>query len=341
MPSRKSAVSNSPKASRKSSKKESTPQSHSEGIPAPARFALAVLSSLVLSSALFTATSVVTIGDLGFVSKHLEKWWEVGGLIAWRAVELGLAWVLGFDGRDVAFFTLITHLPTFSLLSSFYGVRPTTTLTSLAITLVSNTIPFILLRGTRWVHNLNEAPVHAVSNRAILQDTPTTIYTSVAASAIYAVFLYTSFSTWLPAFLVVHFEDIPDIRTAHAGPAGLPVLFLSLIPLGYAARDFLFVSSTGWTDAPDAAKTDAVVEGEFLISQLYRKTWGSFFPKTKILISRTVLLAAVVLLNTIIQAAGTVKGIDVEGAAGWGAIWAAATVAIGATFGWIERVDGV
>lgn len=241
----------------------------------------------------------------------------------------------------MAFFTLITHLPTFSLLSSFYGVRPTTTLTSLAITLVSNTIPFILLRGTRWVHNLNEAPVHAVSNRAILQDTPTTIYTSVAASAIYAVFLYTSFSTWLPAFLVVHFEDIPDIRTAHAGPAGLPVLFLSLIPLGYAARDFLFVSSTGWTDAPDAVKTDAVVEGEFLISQLYRKTWGSFFPKTKILISRTVLLAAVVLLNTIIQAAGTVKGIDVEGAAGWGAIWAAATVAIGATFGWIERVDGV
>lgn len=99
MPSRKTTVSNLTKTSRKTSKNEPTPQSHAEGIPAPARFALVVLSSLILSSALFTVTSVVTIGDLGFVSKHLEKWWEVGGLIAWRAVELGLAWMLGFDGK--------------------------------------------------------------------------------------------------------------------------------------------------------------------------------------------------------------------------------------------------
>ncbi|KAJ9206023.1 hypothetical protein DTO166G4_9286 [Paecilomyces variotii] len=63
--------------------------------------------------------------------------------------------------------------------------------------------------------------------------------------------------------------------------------------------------------------------------------------RTKILVSRTSLLAAVVLVNTIVQVAGTVKGVDVEGAAGWGAIWAAATVVIGATFGWIEGVDGV
>lgn len=99
MPSRKTTVSNLTKTSRKTSKNEPTPQSHAKGIPAPARFALVVLSSLILSSALFTVTSVVTIGDLGFVSKHLEKWWEVGGLIAWRAVELGLAWMLGFDGK--------------------------------------------------------------------------------------------------------------------------------------------------------------------------------------------------------------------------------------------------
>jgi hypothetical protein len=67
-------------------------------IPAPARFVLVVLSSLLLSSVLFTFTSSFTVGDIGPISKHLEEWWEVGGLISWRAVEVGLAWVLGFDG---------------------------------------------------------------------------------------------------------------------------------------------------------------------------------------------------------------------------------------------------
>lgn len=68
-------------------------------IPSPVRFVLVVLMSLALSSALFTATAEVATGELGVVSKHLEEWWEVGGLMAWKALELGLAWALGFDGR--------------------------------------------------------------------------------------------------------------------------------------------------------------------------------------------------------------------------------------------------
>lgn len=68
-------------------------------IPSPARFFLVVLGSLVASSILFTITARWTVGDLGLVSKHLEEWWEVGGLMGWRAVEVGLAWVLGFDSE--------------------------------------------------------------------------------------------------------------------------------------------------------------------------------------------------------------------------------------------------
>lgn len=68
-------------------------------IPSPARFILVVLASLVGSSVLFTLTANWTVGDLGLVSKHLEEWWEVGGLMAWRAVEVGLAWILGYDSE--------------------------------------------------------------------------------------------------------------------------------------------------------------------------------------------------------------------------------------------------
>ncbi|EAW09656.1 uncharacterized protein ACLA_038710 [Aspergillus clavatus NRRL 1] len=308
-------------------------------VPSPVRFLLVVFNSLLLSSVLFTLTSRVTLGELGHVSKHLEEWWEVGGLMVWKAVEVGLAWVLGFDGRDVMSFTFLTHLPTYSLLSSFYGVRPTTILASYAISLVSTAIPFVLLRRPSSVHNLPHAPSDAVSNRAILQDRPTAFYTTVAAAAIYSVALYLSYASWLPAYLVVHFENIPDIRAVHAGPAGLPALFITLLPAGWAARDFLFVSSTGASNKSSACTSNS--EDEYLACAIYRQTWGAVSPKTRVLVLRTALLASVVILNTVFQVAGTVKGVDVCGATMWGAIWGAATLAIGGVFGWIEAVDGV
>jgi hypothetical protein len=81
-------------------------------IPSPARFILVVLSSLAVSSVLFTFTSALTVGDLGPISKHLEEWWEVGGLIGWRAIEVGLAWILGYDGEYCVPRTMDTAFPT-------------------------------------------------------------------------------------------------------------------------------------------------------------------------------------------------------------------------------------
>ncbi|RAL01617.1 uncharacterized protein BO80DRAFT_52574 [Aspergillus ibericus CBS 121593] len=303
------------------------------------RFSLAVFSSLALSSALFSLTTGITLGELGSVSKHLETWWEVGGLMAWKAVEVGLAWILGFDGRDVLSFTFLTHLPTYSLLSTFYGLRPTTTLTSYFITLASTTIPFVLLRNPTPVHSHTTA----IPNRSILQDRPTTIYTTIGATAIFTVTLYLSYATtWLPTKLVTHFQDLPDITAVHAGPAGLPVVFLTLLPAGLAARDFLFASSTGASSSSkDTKKEKTSTEGEYLACTVYRKTWGALTKKTQVLISRTALLAGMLFVNTVIQVAGTVNRVDVEGAMAWGTVWSIAALVTGAMFGWIEAVDGV
>jgi hypothetical protein len=175
-----------------------------------------------------------------------------------------------------------------------------------------------------------------------LQDRPTTVYTTLAASSIFTVILYASYASWLPAKLVVHFEGIPDISAAHVGPAGLPALFMTLLPAGIAARDFLFVSSTGHSEGtPEEDDELASREGEYLVTAVYRKTWGQLSKKTRILASRTLLLATGVLVNTTVQVAGTIRSVSVEGAFTWGAVWAVATVAVGATFGWIEAVDGV
>ncbi|KAJ6166824.1 hypothetical protein N7470_002271 [Penicillium chermesinum] len=295
-----------------------------------ARFLLVLFASLLLSTLFFSLTASLNRDDLAIISKHLEGWEEVAGLLSWRAVEIGLSWGLGFDimtDRDVASFLFLTHLPTYSLLYFFYGVRPTSILVSFAITILSTVIPFTYLRKPASVHDLSHAPSGSVANRTILQDRLTTLYTSFAATSIFSVIIYVCYSTWLPAQLVVHFESIPDITAASSGAAGLFGLYLTLIPAGFAIRDFLFHPVSR--------------EGEYLITAIYRKTWGRLSAKTQVLVSRTFILAAAVLINSTVQIAGTIRGVSAQGASVWGAVWALATVVVGALFGWIEAAEGV
>jgi hypothetical protein len=211
---------------------------------------------------------------------------------------------------------------------------------SFAITIVSTALPFVALRRPSSVHDLSHTPSGAIANRGILQDKTTTFFTSLLGASIFSVVLYISYASWLPAQLVVHFESLPDISAAHAGPAGLPVLFLTLAPAGWAVRDFLFVSSTGYT-INDGQSPSASCEGEYLIAAMYRKTWGKLPIKARILVSRSIILAIGIMFNTVIQVAGTIRDVSVVGAAAWGSVWAVSALLTGASFGWIESVDGV
>lgn len=242
--------------------------------------------------------------------------------------------------RDVASFFVITQLPTFSLLSSFYGIRPTTILVSFANSVISPVLPFVVMRLYVFRNDPSHVSPRKESNRSIIKDRPTAMYTTIIASAIFSLTLYFSYATWLPTHLVLHFEGIPDLTAVHAGPEALPALFLALLLPGWMARDFLFVSSAGASADVDS-KPPAGRQGEYLIVTAYRRTWGALSAKTKVLVTRTLLLSGMVALNTIIQMVGTVKGVDVQGAAGWGGVWAFATLVIGLVFGWIEAVEGV
>ncbi|EEH20253.1 hypothetical protein PABG_02512 [Paracoccidioides brasiliensis Pb03] len=332
-----------------------------------------LLSSLALSTALFSLSTQITRGDLAWTSKYYDHWWQVGGLLTWRAVELTVAWVLGYDARDVASFIFLTHLPTYVLLCSFYGTRPTTMLTVAFITIFSIAVPFCIFRAPSRVHQ--EHPISCTCSRicsrlcsrlcartgtaststaakgktkqkpTILTDTPTTVYTTLVATAIYTVSLYTSFATWLPSCLVMHFDGLPDLRRAHEGPRGFVSLFTTLLPAGYALRDFLFVSCIGAAslDRQEAPKGRKHVErpGELLVTSLYRRYWLGLLTKTRVLASRTVVLATMIMLNTIVQVVGTISGAGLEGAVGWGIVWAVATAVTGVVFGWIAAADGL
>lgn len=238
-------------------------------------------------------------------------------------------------------YIFLTQLPTYTLLSSFYKIRPTTIVIAYAITLFSCTIPFVFFRRSAYVHDLARAPSNAVSNRSILQDRPTAFYTTLVATTIFTTTLNLSYATWLPAYLVVHFENIPDISLTHAGAAVLPVLFLNLLPAGWAAKDFLFVSSAGVQDDPgtkEKQSTSGKTQG--YLCALYCRTWGALSTKKRTLIQRTATLATMTSLSTVVQLVGTLQGIDIQGASAWGAMWSVANLIIGLIFGWIEGVDG-
>ncbi|PGH19359.1 hypothetical protein AJ80_03999 [Polytolypa hystricis UAMH7299] len=306
-----------------------------------------VTSSLFLSTVLFSLNTPVTEGDLAWTSRRLGSWWEVGGLLAWRAVELTVAWALGYDAKDVACLIGLVNMPTYSLLENFYNIRPTTIASVVTITIFSAAFPFIYLRHRSTVRA--DTTSSAVAQAPIISDTPTTIYTTTAATLIYTVCLYLSFATWLAAYLITHYDGLPDIRVAHAGPRGFVSTFFRLILAGYAIRYFLFVSSArlqqraeestpATTTTPRKTDNDP---GELLIASLYRRYWLGCRDNTRVLISRTAVLATLMLLNTTVQIIGTVSGADLEGALGWAAVWTVATVITGAVFWWIEVVDVV
>lgn len=87
-----------------------SPPAIASKIPKPLRFPLLVALNLSLSSLLYTAVSPFTKGDLATVSGYRDQWWEIGGLLGWKAVELAMGWFGGYDSEQMApYFTERRH----------------------------------------------------------------------------------------------------------------------------------------------------------------------------------------------------------------------------------------
>ncbi|KAI1912296.1 hypothetical protein LOZ65_006000 [Ophidiomyces ophidiicola] len=300
------------------------------------RFLAATLSSLVLNTVLFSLGVSIIQGDIAWTSKHLDSWVQVVALLSWRVLEMGVAWVLDYDARDIASFIGLVNLPTHVLLYSFYGLRPTTILTVATINIISATIPFLYFRPTNTIHS-----VPSSSERAIVTDRQTAIYTTVVAAALYAVVLFLSFATWLPTHLVTYFEGLPSLEIAFDGAKSLVPMFIGLLPAGYATRDFLFVSSAGQPYAEEPGPAYQERSHELFAVLLYRKYWVTLPAKQRTLIARTIVLSSMSFANTVVHIVGTINGVELNGAMGWAAIWKVATVATGLVYGWIDAADGV
>lgn len=223
-------------------------------------------------------------------------------------------------GYDVLALNGHVQIPTYVFLGHFYRIRPTTILTVLGISQLSAAVPFFIFASDSAIRS---TPIS--SRPFMVRDKLIAVYTTVLATAVYTVTIYTSYATWIPKFLIVHFDGLPDLRVAHQGAGGLVPMFMSFLFVGYFAREFLFVGSAGHPDTDEQGPRYKEKRGEMLVSSVYRRTWVPLPLRTKILISRTFVMTTMTMANTVVQLLGTVNGADLTGALGWAGIWAATT----------------
>lgn len=201
-------------------------------------------------------------------------------------------------------------------------------------------MPFILLRPVAVTHYPSHAPRGSLHNRSILTDPYTTISITLLASSIYAVLLELGFRTFVPAFLVTHFDGIRDLSVAHLGPAGLPSLLISLLPAGLASREFLFVPSTASPPPQGSSAPTFDPATATFRDHLYENVWGWYNSRERALMVRTAMLVVMVTANTVIRVWSTIQGTDIVGATGWAGIWALGVVGVSAGFAWVEQPSG-
>ncbi len=239
---------------------------------------------------------------------------------------------------DLGSLTLLSHMPHLYLLTTFYGIRPTTMISCLTIDVLTTWLPFRLLRELSPTHITN-APKGLVSNRSVINDLSVQVYTTLLAAGIYGVVVFGSFGTWLPVYLVTHFDGLPDISAAHS--AALPFLIMSFIPIGYAAKEFLFTAATGArADAYDKElarfNPATATLGETIIHNIF-----GYSKRTRTLIKRTATVAITGGLHTWLQTYVAIEGVEGFGAAGWSVTWAIAAMLTGAAFWWVADVEGI
>lgn len=241
-------------------------------------------------------------------------------------------------GTDVAALVFLSHVPHQWFLMSFYKIRPSTAIGCVAIDTIAAWLPFYILKVSSSIHSL-KTPRGVAANRSVINDYPVQIATSLLAAGVYGVVVLGSYGTWLPVYLVIHFEGIKDISALYDG--NFPYLVSFFIPLGFAAKIFLFTPATA--AKPDRldkeiAKFDP--ETATLAETILYNIWG-FSKRTRALIIRTATLATVAGLHTSIQTFGAVEGAELFGAVGWSSVWVLATALTGAAYWWVGDVEGM
>ncbi|KAK4552511.1 hypothetical protein LTR86_010355 [Recurvomyces mirabilis] len=308
-------------------------------LPSWVRFPMVVVISLALSAFLNTLIADFTGYELAAVSREVTEQGQIAALMGWKLVELGTAWAAGYDWRDLSALAILSNLPFYFLLTTFYGIDYSAAIISLTIDVATIGIPFALLRPLIRAHAPGSAP-----NQQVAQDRSVGVAVGLLGASIYAVVIYGSLYTWLPVYLIVNFDGLRSLDKAHN--ASVPMLIGSFLPLGWATLQFLFTpvigskGNPGLTDPniyPEKAPFDP--ETATLIDTVAFNLGYSdgFSKRAEVLVKRTAVLVACSAANTFTRVLLTVDGSEPVGAAGWASVWAVAALLTSVAYGYVAN----
>lgn len=213
-------------------------------------------------------------------------------------------------------------------MTAFYSLNPKTALAGLSVDVIASFVPFLLLRPLSSAHRA--AP--STPNREIIADRLISVLSTLLATFIYGVVLFLSYKIYLRPALVLHFEGIHTVQPAQTG---LMILTALALVSGIAARSFIFtpLTATGRTEQDEKAARFDPVEAS-LGETLWWNIWG-YTTQTKVGIARTVVLMAVTGVNTYLQCALTVSGVESAGALAYASVWTLAGFFTGVGLGFV------
>lgn len=196
----------------------------------------------------------------------------------------------------------------------------------------------MLLRGSSAYHKI-KTPKGTAANRAVIDDWGVQTFTSLLAAGVYGVVVFASFTTWMPTYLVTHFDGIKDISSIY--DSKVIALMAAFVPTGIAAKTFLFTPSTAakpdeYDDKAALFNPETATLGETVIYNV----WGHS-KRVRTLIQRTATLVALGSVHTWLHTYLAVNGAEALGAAGWSSVWALAAISTSIGFWWVADVDGV
>ncbi|KAM0720542.1 hypothetical protein Q7P37_004678 [Cladosporium fusiforme] len=319
-----------------------TPLPPPSRLPSWLRLPLVVVSSLTISAFAYSALADITGLELAAFSRDLADEWQVAAVVGWKVVSLILAFSSGYDWLDLTALTLLSNLPYYYLLNAFYSAHDYAVLPALATDLLSIALPFALFG--RASATSTDAKLTKAASRAIVRDWQVLFLVTVFGAAIYAVTLYTSAFTWLPVYMVTHFENLRTIH--HDGEENLLLQVLLSAPAGLATTRFLFVPAVAASNkllrALDAVAAPPKFDPETAsLSQTlaYNLGFGAdgFSARTQVLTKRTAVLVISSFVNTFVRVLGTIEGTELTGALGWSGLWAAAGLLTGLAYGWVAE----
>lgn len=85
-----------------------SPAPHTK-LPAQLRFPLLVLMTWTLFGTLWSTISPFTAGDLATVSRSRDDWWNIVGLMVWKAALVAVGWYGGYDSTQMPSTKSIGH----------------------------------------------------------------------------------------------------------------------------------------------------------------------------------------------------------------------------------------